>query len=52
MIVFINTWQFVGVSMVIYLAGIQGVSQSVLKSATYGDGATAWKDFDMLFYHC
>ena len=33
-IVFINTWQFVGVSMVIYLAGIQGVSQSYLEAAT------------------
>lgn len=43
-IVFINTWQFVGVSMVIYLAGIQGVSQSYLEAATV-DGATPWKKF-------
>ena len=41
-IVFINTWQFVGVSMVIYLAGIQGVSQSYLEAATV-DGANAWE---------
>ena len=33
-IIFINTWQFVGVSMVIYLAGIQGVSQSYIEAAT------------------
>lgn len=43
-IVFINTWQFVGVSMVIYLAGIQGVSQSYLEAATV-DGANAWERF-------
>ena len=43
-IVFINTWQFVGVSMVIYLAGIQGVSQSYLEAAVV-DGATPWQKF-------
>ncbi len=43
-IVFINTWQFVGVSMVIYLAGIQGVSQSYIEAATV-DGANAWQRF-------
>lgn len=43
-IVFINTWQFVGVSMVIYLAGIQGVSQSYLEAATV-DGASPWERF-------
>ena len=40
----INTWQFVGVSMVIYLAGIQGVSQSYIEAATV-DGANAWQRF-------
>ena len=43
-IVFINTWQFVGISMVIYLAGIQGVSQSYIEAATV-DGANAWERF-------
>lgn len=43
-IIFINTWQFVGVSMVIYLAGIQGVSQSYIEAATM-DGANAWQQF-------
>ena len=43
-IIFINTWQFVGVSMVIYLAGIQGVSQSYIEAATV-DGANAWQRF-------
>ena len=42
--IFINTWQFVGVSMVIYLAGIQGVSQSYIEAATV-DGANAWQRF-------
>jgi raffinose/stachyose/melibiose transport system permease protein len=43
-IVFINTWQFVGISMVIYLAGIQGVSQSYIEAATV-DGANSWQIF-------
>ena len=43
-IIFINTWQFVGVSMVIYLAGIQGVSQSYIEAATVV-GANAWQRF-------
>lgn len=43
-IVFINTWQFVGISMVIYLAGIQGVSQSYLEAAVV-DGANPWQKF-------
>ena len=43
-IIFINTWQCVGVSMVIYLAGIQGVSQSYIEAATV-DGANAWQRF-------
>lgn len=43
-IVFINTWQFVGVSMVIYMAGLQGVSKSYTEAATV-DGADAWQRF-------
>ena len=46
-IVFINTWQFVGISMVIYLAGIQGVSQSYIEAATV-DGANAWERFRLI----
>ena len=48
-IVFINTWQFVGVSMVIYLAGIQGVSQSYIEAATV-DGANAWERFRYIIF--
>lgn len=47
-IIFINTWQFVGVSMVIYLAGIQGVSQSYIEAATV-DGANAWQRFQVYY---
>lgn len=43
-IVLINSWQFVGISMIIYLAGIQGVSQSYLEAATV-DGASKWQQF-------
>ena len=43
-IVFVNTWQFVGVSMIIYLAGIQGVSQSYIEAAQI-DGASPWQTF-------
>ena len=43
-IVFVNVWQFVGVSMVLYLAGIQGVSASYLEAAEI-DGATAFQKF-------
>ncbi len=43
-IVMINSWQYVGISMVIYLAGIQGVPASYLEAATV-DGATGWKKF-------
>lgn len=44
LIVIINSWQFVGVSMVIYLAGIQGISTSYMEAAQI-DGANAWQRF-------
>lgn len=43
-IILVNSWQFVGVSMVIYLAGLQGISQSYLEAATI-DGANALQQF-------
>ena len=43
-IIFVNIWQFVGISMVIYLAGIQGISQSYVEAATI-DGANSWELF-------
>jgi len=43
-IIFTNIWQWVGFSLIIYLAGLQGVS-SELKEAADIDGAGAWKKF-------
>ncbi|MCR5272361.1 MAG: sugar ABC transporter permease [Lachnospiraceae bacterium] len=43
-IIFVNVWQFVGISMVIYLAGMQGISQSYIEAATI-DGANSWQLF-------
>lgn len=40
----INVWQFVGLSMVIYLAGLQGISKMYYEAAAI-DGATKWKQF-------
>lgn len=43
-IVAINTWQACGVSMVIYLAGLQGISSMYYEAASI-DGANAWNKF-------
>ncbi|MCI1217401.1 carbohydrate ABC transporter permease [Bifidobacterium crudilactis] len=43
-IVIVNSLQYVGVSMIIYLAGLQGMDQSVVEAADL-DGAYGWKKF-------
>jgi raffinose/stachyose/melibiose transport system permease protein len=43
-IVGIVVWQFAGYSMVIFLAGLQGIPQEVLESAEV-DGASRWRRF-------
>lgn len=43
-IVGINTWQACGISMVIYLAGLQGISRMYYEAAAI-DGASAWNQF-------
>lgn len=43
-IIFVNVWQFTGLSMIIYLAGLQGVSQAYYEAAEI-DGATPWQRF-------
>lgn len=43
-IVLVNSIQFVGVSMIIYLAGLQTMDQEVVEAATV-DGAYGWKKF-------
>ncbi|WP_207671255.1 carbohydrate ABC transporter permease [Paenibacillus cymbidii] len=43
----INAFQFVGTSMIIYLAGIQGIPPSLQEAATI-DGANAWRRFSRI----
>ena len=44
LIVFVNTYQFVGISMIIYLAGLQSISKDFYEAANI-DGATAFQQF-------
>jgi len=41
-IIIINTLQFVGISMIIYLAGLQGISPEIYEAAAL-DGASGWR---------
>ena len=43
-IVVVNSLQFVGISMVIYLAGLQSIPTMYFEAATL-DGASAWQSF-------
>jgi multiple sugar transport system permease protein len=43
-IILVTIWQRVGFDMIIYLAGLQGVSPELLEAAKV-DGATAWQRF-------
>ncbi|MCR6112194.1 sugar ABC transporter permease [Bacillus sp. A301a_S52] len=43
-IVLVNTYQFVGISMIIYLAGLQGISKDYYEAADI-DGASAFQQF-------
>lgn len=43
-IVFVNTYQFVGIAMIIYLAGLQGISKDYYEAAQL-DGASGWQQF-------
>lgn len=43
-VVLVNSIQFVGVSMIIYLAGLQAIDKSVLEAASI-DGASGWNMF-------
>lgn len=43
-IIFVNVWQFTGKSMIIYLAGLQGVPQAYYEAAKI-DGAGKWQLF-------
>lgn len=43
-IVIVNSLQFMGISMIIYLSGLQGIPQEVREAAAL-DGATGWRQF-------
>ncbi|WP_425826622.1 carbohydrate ABC transporter permease [Streptomyces fractus] len=43
-VIVVICWQFVGLSMVIYLAGLQGIPADLLEAAAI-DGAGAWRRF-------
>lgn len=43
-IVLINSTQFMGISMLIYLSGLQGIPQDIREAASL-DGATGWRQF-------
>jgi raffinose/stachyose/melibiose transport system permease protein len=40
--IFVNVWEWTGFSMLLYLAGLQGLSQDVLDAAAV-DGANLWQ---------
>lgn len=44
LIVFVNTYQFVGIAMIIYLAGLQSISKDFYEAANI-DGASAFQQF-------
>ncbi|MCE7792696.1 sugar ABC transporter permease [Salipaludibacillus sp. CUR1] len=43
-IVLVNTYQFVGIAMIIYLAGLQSISRDFYEAADI-DGASPWQQF-------
>ncbi|WP_304502752.1 carbohydrate ABC transporter permease [Caldalkalibacillus mannanilyticus] len=43
-IVFVNTYQFVGIAMIIYLAGLQSISKDYYEASNL-DGASSWQQF-------
>lgn len=43
-ITLVNSWQYCGYCMVIYMAGLQGISRQYYEAAAI-DGATSWKSF-------
>lgn len=43
-LIFVNVWQFSGMTMIIYLAGLKGISPD-MKEAALIDGANVWQRF-------
>jgi raffinose/stachyose/melibiose transport system permease protein len=44
MVVLVSVWQFIGLTLVIYLAGLEGIPEE-LDDAVAVDGASRWKRF-------
>ncbi|GLX68644.1 carbohydrate ABC transporter permease [Paenibacillus glycanilyticus] len=44
LVIFVQVWTSVGYAMVLYLAGLQGISQDIYEAASM-DGAVGWKSF-------
>ncbi len=43
-LILVNVWQYAGMTMIIYLAGLQNISKEYLEAAKI-DGATSWQCF-------
>lgn len=43
-LILVNVWQFAGMTMIIYLAGLQSIPSDVLEASTI-DGASRWQRF-------
>lgn len=43
-LIFVNVWQYAGMTMIIYLAGLKSISGDIMEAAVM-DGANAWQRF-------
>ncbi len=43
-VAFVNSWKWMGLAMVIYLAGLKSIPEDLMEAATV-DGAGAWRAF-------
>lgn len=43
-LIFVNVWQYAGMTMIIYLAGLKSISGDIREAAVM-DGANAWQRF-------
>ena len=48
-IIIISVWKYIGYNMVIYLAGLQGISHELYEAAKI-DGANVWEQFRFITY--
>jgi raffinose/stachyose/melibiose transport system permease protein len=48
-VVFTNIWQWAGISMIIYMAGLQAISSDLYEAANI-DGASKWQTFTKITF--